>query len=105
MRTLCVGCLKSSSPHGQAPIGNLVTMAEDLLGGQRADPTRGSAHFHSSRSMPKEGESMRHHDVAGGLEPVPSLTARSYRPDWVLEFVDMPAVQSSFYKFYRRGQG
>jgi hypothetical protein len=89
--------------HNQSPTPDLVALARQLLGGQRADITEGSTHFYSPRSMPKEGQATGGFDVGGGLELVPPLPTKTFAPSWVntMEFVDVPGVRPAFYKFYK----
>lgn len=89
--------------HNQSPTADLVTLARQLLGGQRTDITEGSTHFYSPRSMPKEGQPTGGFDVGGGLELVPPLTTRTYAPSWVntMELVDISGVRPALYKFYK----
>lgn len=89
--------------HNQAPTPEIVTLAGQLLDGTVVDNAHGATHFYSPRSMPKEGGSTTGYDVAGGLELVPPLTVRNYRPGWVLAFTacTVSNARPHYYKFYK----
>ena len=87
----------------QPPTAGMLRLAEDLLKGNISDPTDGATHFYSPRRMPKEGQTTTGFDVGGGLELVPPLKEKNYRPSWAAAF--MPAIVSDtrphVYKFHR----
>ena len=86
----------------QRPTEDMKDLAAQLLAGDILDLTNGCTHFYSPRSMPKEGESQVG-DTRGGLESVPPLTVRNYKPSWSVTFAQerFPGVRLHYYKFHR----
>lgn len=89
--------------HHQAPIADIVALAEQLLGGVVVDTTHGATHYYSPISMPKEGDATDGFDIGGGLEQVPPLTYRTYRPRWALRYEaeNVDGARPAYFKFYR----
>jgi hypothetical protein len=88
--------------HGRDPYPEDCELAAAMLSGRLADPTEGATHFYSPRSMPAEGDPVGGYNVDGGLERVPGLDRRYYRPGWATEFrrVFVEGVRPAFFKFY-----
>ena len=77
--------------HAQAPTPEIRELAQDLLQGHVVDPTNGATHYYSPRSMPNENASaatLANYDVGGGLEQVPGLPRRTYRPTWAAQWTE-----------------
>ena len=88
--------------RNQSPTQAMRDLARDLLRGNISDPTQGATHFYSPISMPKEGQSTGGFDIGGGLELVPPLTQRNWKPAWAVSFprAIIPGVRPHFYKFH-----
>ena len=89
--------------RNQSPNPTMQELAGSLLRGNISDPTQGATHFYSPISMPKEGQVIQGFDIGGGLELVPPLTQKNWRPSWAVSFpqVIIPGVRPHFYKFRR----
>jgi hypothetical protein len=88
--------------RNQNPSKEMIDLAGSLLSGNISDNTGGATHYYSPRSMPKIGRSTAGYDVGGGLEQVPGLLSRNYRPSFASSFnyVNIPEVREGYYKFY-----
>lgn len=94
--------------HSREPTSADLSLAEDVLTCSVADNSAGATHYYSPYSMPKEGDSTGGYNVGGGLEKVPGLSERNYRPDWSRTMIRAYVVgpQQKFFKFYRdQGDG
>lgn len=91
--------------HGKAPSDASKELARKLLKGDIDDPTGGAVFFYSPRSMPADGDSTDGYDVDGGLEWVPGLDERHYRPGWGEDNkqVFIEGVRPRFFKFFTTG--
>ena len=89
-------CAAAAGNPGQ----NYINLARDICEGRIPDPTGGANHFYSPYSMPKEGEGHKckprgNYDCAGGLEKVPGMSTKTYKPGWATTntFVSVPGTR------------
>lgn len=90
--------------HGQSPTASVKILAKQILSGALPDPTNGATHFYSPQIMPAENEKTKGYDVAGGLEQVSGLPAKTYKPSFTLppaEAVQVEGAVDSEFKFYK----
>jgi hypothetical protein len=87
----------------QSPTATMRILAESLLKGEVTDPTGGATHYYSPKTMPKEGQATTGYDLGGGLELVPPLKDKNYRPSWSASYTQtlVPGVRPHYYKFHR----
>jgi hypothetical protein len=87
----------------QAATAPMVQLAGQLLRGEITDPSDGATHYYSPKTMPKEGQPTSGYDVGGGLELVPPLKEKNYRPSWAGAFVEISVTGARpyMYKFHR----
>jgi len=89
--------------HIQAPSSSVLNLSRGLLDGSVSDNTNGATHFYSPISMPNEFDEVKPGtDVRGGLEQVPGLDLRNYRPGWsnTFQYAPVPGVVEKNFKFY-----
>jgi len=98
-----VSDVQSAYSTEQEPSKEMMDLAGQLLSGEIPDPTGGATHFYSPVSMPKEGQSTKKFDVKGGLELVPPLKVRNYRPGFAKTMEEVPVedARPHLYKFFR----
>lgn len=87
--------------HGKKPTSDNLILARNLLTGT-ATPIANIVNFYSPISMPKEDDSVKGFDVAGGLEQVDGLAQRNWRPSWALTmtYVEIASVRPKYFKFF-----
>jgi hypothetical protein len=86
-----------------SPTRAIIELARGILNGTVSDNTQGATHFYSPVSMPKQGQPTKGYDVGGGLEHMPGLPTKNYRPSWANEYkrTFVEGVNSKYFKYYR----
>ena len=102
-RTERVSDIAGAYSTRQPPTAVTLELAKSVLKGNISDPTDGATHFYSPRRMPKEGQATAGFDVGGGLELVPPLKEKNYRPSWAASFlpVIVSGTRPHVYKFHK----
>jgi hypothetical protein len=95
--------VRAYSKEKPTPSAEALELARKLLNGEIPDNSGGATHFYSPQSMPKEGQKTGGSDVGGGLEQVPGMSKRNYRPRWALTFEErsVPGTQPMHFRFFR----
>ena len=98
-----VADVRRAYANNQHPTPEMEERAGRILRGEVPDPTNGATHFYSPRSMPHEGQPTHGYDVGGGLEQVPGVNGRTYRPSWAATYeqAEVEGARPSHYVFYR----
>jgi len=102
---------------GQTPTPAIESLAKSIVSMSIPDPTQGADYWYSPRSMPNQnqcnlckfssvcpcGKGIM--DCGGGLEQVPGLPYKTYKPAWANEMkrVVVKGVRDRFFKFFAMG--